>query len=57
MIRREPFTGSLKLITPADIYLPKFNNRNIRASCEICSKFTKNTLETDMKIVKTKAKN
>ena len=29
--------------TPADIYLLKVNNRNIRASCEICSKLTVKT--------------
>ena len=32
-------------IDPAGIYLLKVNNRNTRAKCEICSKFTKKTSE------------
>ena len=37
-------TQSLRSI-PAKIYLFKFNNRNTRKICEICSKLTINKLE------------
>ena len=30
---------------PAGIYLLKFNNRNTRTRCKLCSKLTKNTPE------------
>ena len=32
-------------VYPANIYLLKFNNRNARHRCEICSKFTTKTPE------------
>ena len=34
----------LQMFDPADIYMFKVNNRNIRARCEICSKLTIKTL-------------
>ena len=34
-----------KIVYPAGIYLLKFNNRNTRTQCEICSKLTIKTVE------------
>ena len=36
---------SLSDVFPVDIYLFKINNRNIKKSCEICSKLTVKTPE------------
>ena len=38
-------TAGSWFIFSAGIYLPKFKNRNVRTSCEICSKFTIKTPE------------
>ena len=35
----------LEFANPANIYLLKFNNRNTRKRCEICSKLTMKAIE------------
>ena len=40
-----PFTIYEINTSPANIYLFKFNNRNTRKRCKICSKLTIKTLE------------